>query len=85
MFGRGGDSMPLVEADECLCDAEQLGLSLGYESLDPIGREAFVNHHYLSGEGREAAAGRVIRAWAAEINPNRRSLLSSYEKPSPLY
>jgi hypothetical protein len=59
--------VPLVEVDGCVYDAEQLGLSHGYESLDPIGREAFVNHRHLSGEGREAAAEQVIRSWVAEL------------------
>ncbi|HEY2784812.1 MAG TPA: hypothetical protein VGJ05_07540 [Fimbriiglobus sp.] len=59
--------MSLVEIDGCVYDAEQLGRSRGYESLDPIGREAFVNHLHLSGDGREAAAEHVIRAWAAEM------------------
>jgi hypothetical protein len=57
----------LVEVDGCVFDEEQLSLSRGFESLDPVGREAFVNHMHLAGADRVAAAGRVISSWVAEM------------------
>ncbi len=59
--------MPLVQVEGCVFDVEQFGLSHGYESLDRIGREAFVNHLHLSGEGREVAADEILLSWAAEM------------------
>ncbi len=59
--------MALVEVGGCVFDEGQLGLSCGYESLDTIGREAFVNHTHLDAADREAEAARVIEAWAAEM------------------
>jgi hypothetical protein len=59
--------MALVEVGECIFDAEQLRLSHGYEGLDPVGQEAFVNHIHFSGADREAVAARVIESWIAEM------------------
>ena len=59
--------VPLVEVDSCVFDAEQFRLSHGFESLDVVAREAFVNHLQLSGEDRAEVAERVIRSWAAEM------------------
>ncbi len=69
-LGRSTKEVPfvqLIEVNGCVYDAEQLMLARGYESLDEIGREAFINHRHLSGEGREAAAERLIRSWATEL------------------
>jgi hypothetical protein len=57
----------LVEVGGCVFDEELLRLSRGFESLDPVGREAFVNHLHLAGADRAAAAERVISSWAAEM------------------
>lgn len=59
--------MALAEVGECILDTDQLRLSHGFEGLDPIGREAFVNHLHLSAADRIAAAERIIRAWVAEM------------------
>jgi len=59
--------MALVEVEGCVFDAGQLRLSHGYERLDPVGREAFVNHLHLTDDDRVAAAERVIQSWAAEM------------------
>lgn len=59
--------MALVEVDGCIFDAEQLKLARGFESLDPVGREAFVNHLHLSGEDRVAVSECVIRSWIEEM------------------
>jgi hypothetical protein len=58
----------LVEVAGCIFDAGQLGLAHGYEGLDPVGREAFVNHLHLADDDREAAATRVIESWAGEMS-----------------
>jgi len=57
----------LVEVGACIFDAGQLGRSHGYEGLDPVGREAFVNHLHLIADNRVSAAERVIESWAAEM------------------
>jgi hypothetical protein len=59
--------MPLVEMDGCIFDEHQLGLSHGFESLDPVAREAFVNHLHIGGDDRDAVADRIIRSWTAEM------------------
>ena len=59
--------MALIEVGGCVYDEEQLGLSRGYEELDAVGREAFVNHMHIDSEDREAEAARVVGAWAAEM------------------
>jgi hypothetical protein len=59
--------MPLIEVGGCVFEAEQFGLSHGFESLDLVGREAFVNHLHLAGEDRILAAERIIGSWVAEM------------------
>jgi hypothetical protein len=59
--------MALVEVDACIYDELQLARSFGFESLDPVGREAFVNHMHINGEGRHGIADRIIESWAAEM------------------
>jgi hypothetical protein len=58
----------LVELGGCVFDANQLKSSHGYERLDLIGREAFVNHMHLTNCDREAEARRIIEAWATELS-----------------
>jgi hypothetical protein len=57
----------LVQIDGCIFDAARLQQSHGHESLDPVGREAFVNHLHLTGVGRSDAASEVIAGWADEM------------------
>jgi hypothetical protein len=64
----GDNRMALIEVHGCVFDSAQLGQSHGYESLDPIGREAFVNHMHLTGTDRTTAADRFIAGWAAEMH-----------------
>lgn len=59
--------MSLVEIDGCVFDAEQLGMSHGFESLDLVGREAFVNHRHFDSADRAAAAERLIALWTQEL------------------
>ena len=59
--------MALVEVEGCIFDEQQLGLSHGFEALDPVAREAFVNHIHIGGEDREAVADLIIQSWAADM------------------
>ena len=59
--------MALIEVDGCIYDETQFGLSHGYGSLDPVAREAFVNHMHLEGDDRALIAGRIIESWASEM------------------
>lgn len=57
----------LVERDGCVFDDSQFKNSYGYESLDPVAQEAFVNHIHLDGTNREETAKRIIEAWVREM------------------
>jgi hypothetical protein len=59
--------MVLIEVEGCIFDARQLRSSHGFEWLDPVGREAFVNHLHLTGVDRVRAARSVIETWVAEM------------------
>jgi hypothetical protein len=57
----------LIEVEGCIFDERRLGLSHGFESLDPVGREAFVNHLHLAGGERAREAQGIIDSWATEM------------------
>jgi hypothetical protein len=57
----------LVEVAGCVFDAEQLALAHGYKGLDPVSREAFVNHLHLTSGDRVIAADLIIASWIAEM------------------
>jgi hypothetical protein len=57
----------LVRSGDCVFDREQLIHSFGYESLDAVGREAFVNHIHLEGENRERLANELVSDWSDEL------------------
>lgn len=57
----------LIERNGCIFDAEQLTQSHGYERLDPVGQEAFVNHIHLDGSDREKLAARIVTEWETEM------------------
>ena len=59
--------MALAEVGGCIYDTDQLRLSHGFEGLDPVGREAFVNHWHLTATDRVAAAEQIIQSWVAEM------------------
>ena len=64
----------LIDVDGCVYDAELFQHSHGFESLDSVGREAFVNHIHVSGNDRELKADRIIDAWRsnmASVFPDR--------------
>jgi hypothetical protein len=59
--------MALIELNGCFFDKGLLEKSHGFESLDPVGREAFVNHLHLTGDNRVAAAAKIIESWKTEM------------------
>ena len=59
--------MALVQIGECVFDEQQHGLSHGFETLDSIAQEAFVNHRHLASDNATAEADRIIALWAAEM------------------
>jgi hypothetical protein len=59
--------MALIEVKGCIYDEGEFRKSHGYESFDPVGREAFVNHIHLEGTDRETVATSVIALWTTEM------------------
>jgi len=57
----------LVEVDGCVYDKEQLARSHGHGDLDPVAREAFVNHVHIGGPERSKRAEEIIAHWSAEF------------------
>ncbi len=57
----------LVEIGECVFDQRQYESSHGFESLDPIAQEAFVNHMHLDGETAASDTDRIVERWASEM------------------
>lgn len=57
----------LIEINGCIFDEEQYKGSHGYESLDSIGKEAFVNHIHLDDENRVFESKRIIKQWIQEM------------------
>ena len=57
----------LIEKDGCVFDEEQFELSHGYENLDQIGKEAFINHFHLDGPGRLEESEEIIQKWSKEM------------------
>ena len=53
----------LTEMDGAVFDRAQLALSHGYEALDAVGQEAFVNHVHFGGPGRTARANSLVSTW----------------------
>jgi hypothetical protein len=48
-------------------DREQLSHSFGYQELDAVGQEAFVNHIHFEGENREHQAKELVQDWIEEL------------------
>jgi hypothetical protein len=57
----------LIEIGECVFDRRQHDSSHGFESLDPVAQEAFVNHMHLAGEMAAVEADRIVEDWAREM------------------
>ena len=80
--------MALVEVDGCIFDEQQLGLAHGFESLDPVAREAFVNHLHISGDDRLVIADRIVRFWTVEMQfrwPGRAFRIYMQFEPSEVF
>jgi hypothetical protein len=59
--------MDLIENDGCVFDQNQLRHSHGFELLDPVGREAFVNPMHMEGENAAVEAESIIESWIKEM------------------
>jgi hypothetical protein len=57
----------LVEINGCIFDKSQLKNSHGFEQLDSVGKEAFVNHVHLSGHNKEEEAENLIDGWTKDM------------------
>jgi len=57
----------LIQVDGCVFDEKQFKFSYGFDSLDPVGKEAFVNHVHLDGENRRNESDRIIQDWMSEM------------------
>jgi hypothetical protein len=57
----------LIELNDCIFDQDQLSHSFGYENLDPVGQEAFVNHVHFSGINFQEHSRMLMAAWENEM------------------
>jgi hypothetical protein len=57
----------LIQIGDCVFDEGQYALSHGFECLDPIAQEAFVNHMHLAGNTSTVEADAIIASWASEM------------------
>jgi hypothetical protein len=57
----------LIEIDGCVFDGDELQHSHGFEELDPVGRESFVNHIHLQGPDSMRWAEAIVAAWSREL------------------
>jgi len=57
----------LVEIDGCIFDKRQFKKSHGFEQMDSVGKEAFVNHVHLNGHNKERDAQALINSWTEEM------------------
>lgn len=55
---------------DCIFDSELLKHAHGFESLDAIGQEAFVNHIHFDGKNRVSESDSKIAEWIKEIRAN---------------
>jgi hypothetical protein len=77
----------LIEVRGCIFDEEQLASLHGFESLDLIGQEAFVNHIHLSGPDKEVVADRIIEAWTLAMRtgwPDRAFRIYRHVEPDEI-
>ncbi len=57
----------LIEIDACVFDQDELVGAHGYERLDSIGKEAFVNHIHFNGANRQKEALDKVASWTREM------------------
>lgn len=56
----------LIQIGECIFDEEQYELSHGFDKLDSVGKEAFVNHIHFDELDRIELVDAKIAAWVRE-------------------
>src|SRR5262249_13477001 len=72
---------------DCVFDERQYELSHGFESLDPIAQEAFVNHLHVSGGNAADDAKRIVESWVTEMRarwPNTEFRIFREVQPSEI-
>jgi hypothetical protein len=57
----------IIVRDECIFDKEQLDKSHGYEGLDPIGQESFVNYLHFEGINSKEMSDKILKTWSCEL------------------
>lgn len=57
----------LIEKNDCIFDNDQEAHSFGYENLDPVAQEAFVNHVHFSGIDFQVRSRILMVAWENEM------------------
>ena len=55
--------MSLIEIDDCVFDEELYQKAHGFDKLDSVAKEAFVNHVHSGGENRYQQAEHQIEKW----------------------
>jgi len=61
------DQGRLVEVDGAIFDQELLKLAFGFDALDVVGRESFVNHMHFDGKDRVSSANSIVENWKLEL------------------
>lgn len=59
--------MALIEIGDCVFDQRQYDSSPGFELLDPVAQESFVNHLHLAGDTAAFEAHQIVERWASEM------------------
>lgn len=62
--------MRIIEVNQCFFDEEQLRKSHGFQELDSVGKEAFVNHIHFDEENFKNEAQRKIDGWVNDMTKN---------------
>ncbi|WP_269541778.1 hypothetical protein [Cerasicoccus fimbriatus] len=57
----------LIEIQDCIYDEIQLKKSHGFDGLDKIGKESFVNHIHFEGSDNRGTAQSKINEWKEEM------------------
>lgn len=57
----------LIQIEECIFDQSELQGAHGFEELDPVGKEAFVNHIHFEGKNRRQESEGIIQGWIKEM------------------
>jgi hypothetical protein len=60
----------LIERNGCIFVEDLLNGAHGFDHLDAVGQEAFVNHVHLGGRDRKKNADSIISEWTKEMRAN---------------